>query len=234
MDDPNENLLPKLSNELTARSSNSNPDVAFVQHLPFALSYVASLEVKDRAVLFYDNLVVAAEYFCAYIEEGIKRRQVTCLTGLESAKYRGLFAQLGINVAELENAGYLRNLTDEDFLREAKWAKEIWCRKNRDVVARGRSKWEWEGVRFIHLHEFDPKQHDSLDNLMLAEVRLHALYGFPATAICCYDAKIIMEEPSDFFNGLLRAHDHCLFQGIAMPTSRILTAQTATIAPKTV
>ena len=212
--------------------SKSCCNTAFIQRLPYALSYTASLEPKDHAVLFYDNLVVAAEYFCAYIEEGIKRREVTCLTGLEPARYRMLFEQLGIKVAELENGGYLRNISDQEFFREAKWAKEIWSKKG-DALARNRLEWECNGIRFIHIHESDLKPRDSVQNLMLAEGRLHALYAFPAPSICCYDAKVVLEdEPADLLNGLLKSHNHCMFQGFAMPTGRLLSGQRTATAPR--
>jgi hypothetical protein len=217
------------------QSTSQKPlcEAAFVQRLPYALSYTANLEATDHAVLFYDNLVVAAEYFCAYIEEGINHREVTCITGLEPSRYRRLFEQLGIRVAELENGGYLRNLSDQEFFSEAKWAKEIWSEKGGDALSRNRLDWARGGIRFIHIHESGVKQHDSLQNLMLADGRLHALYAFPAPSICCYDAKVVLEdEPPDFFNGLLRAHNHCMFQGFAMPTSRLLNAQRALIAPR--
>ena len=225
-----EKSLTDISCQHDAPESKSYCRAAIVDRLPFALSYVASLEPQDRAILFYDNLVVAAEYFCSFIEEGMRRKEVTCLTGLEPTRYQKLFEQVGIKVAELENGGYLRNLSDQDFYREI--ARGIWPGERAEVLAPETMR-QGGAIRFIHIHEVDSKQHDSFQNLIVAERGLHALSTFPATSICCYDARFVLEDsPSDFFRELLKAHDHCLFQGIAMTTGRLLGVQRDVVYPR--
>jgi len=193
--------------------------VALVDRLPFALDYAASLQLRDHAVLFYDNLVVAAEYLCAFIEEGIRRQETTCFTGLEPERYRGLFEQVGINTRELENCGFLRNLSSEQFYNESEGS-------------------HWNGVktafdrnphraRFIHIQSPTTVHEDDVFRcLMKNEQRTHNLSLLPTTSICCYDAKLVlMDAPRDVFTGLLKTHNHCFFQGIAMETSKLIGLQ---------
>ena len=206
---------------------------AFIERLPFALTYAANLEPQDRAVLFYDNLVVAAEYFCAFIEEGIRQGQVTCFTGLEPTRYRRLFEQVGIRTAELENCGYLRNLSTETFYNEAEQLNRGKTDINSDDPLRTGLDYNPTGIRFLHIQESPCQQTNSLQELLENERKAHRLYSIPTTSICCYDAKFVLEDaPSEFFKELLKTHDHCLFQGIAMPTSRLLGLQRNTVYPR--
>jgi hypothetical protein len=72
-----------------------------------------------------------------------------------------------------------------------------------------------------------------LQDLAENEQRAHKLSSLPTTSICCYDAKLVLEDaPSEFFQELLKAHDHCLFQGIAMATSRLLAVQKNAVYPR--
>ena len=206
---------------------------AFIERLPFALTYAARLEPQDRAVLFYDNLVVAAEYFCAFIEEGIRQRQATCFTGLEPTRYRRLFEQVGIRTAELENCGYLRNLSTETLYTEAERINRDGTDSNSDDPLRTGLDDKPKGIRFVHIQKPPSQQTSSLQELLEDERKAHRLYSVPTTSICCYDAKFVFEDaPSEFFKELLKAHDHCLFQGIAMPTSRLLGLQRNAVYPR--
>ena len=205
---------------------------AFVERLPLALSYAANLEPQDSAVLFYDNLVVAAEYFCAFIEEGMRRHEVVCFTGLEPTRYRRLFEQVGINVAELENCGYLRNLSTDDILHEIENINGRESGRDGDNLLRGGLDDEPSGIRFVHIQNPRALEENSIENLMDAERRTHRLSSFPTTSICCYEARLILDTPSDFFKDLLEAHDHCMFQGTAMPTSKLLNLQVDSVYPR--
>ena len=205
---------------------------AFVERLPLALTYAANLEPQDSAVLFYDNLVVAAEYFCAFIEEGIRRHEVICFTGLETIRYRRLFEQVGINVAELENCGYLRNLSTDDILHEIEHINEQESGRDGDNPFRRGLDDEPSGIRFVHIQNPRALDENSIEKLMDTERRTHRLSSFPTTSICCYEARLVLDMPSDFFKDLLEAHDHCLFQGIAMPTSKLLNLREDSVYPR--
>jgi len=204
---------------------------AFVERLPFALTYAASLQPQESAVLFYDNLVVAAEYFCAFIEEGIKCQEVTCFIGLEPTRYKKLFEQVGIRVAELENCGYIRNLSIDALSTELdQFNGNLLGRNSVDPLDTGMDD-SPGGIRFVHIHE-SRGQNNSPQELMKKEREAHKFSSFPTTSMCCYDAKLVLEDtPSEFFRDLLEAHDHCFFQGVAMPTSKLLGLQ-KTVYPK--
>ena len=205
---------------------------AFVERLPFTLTYAANLEPRDRAILFYDNLVVAAEYFCAFIEEGIRRQEATYFTGLEPRRYQKLFEQVGIRVAELENCGYLRNLTTDISTELHQFNGSVFDRKSDDPLLTDLEA-NPRGVRFVHIQGRRGPQNTSAQELMEKERKAHKLSSFPTTSICCYDAKLVLEDaPSECFKELLKTHDHCVFQGIAMQTSRLLSLQTDTVYPK--
>jgi hypothetical protein len=205
---------------------------AFVERLPLALTYAANLEPQDSAVLFYDNLVVAAEYFCAFIEEGIRRHEVTCLTGLEPLRYHRLFEQVGIRVEELENSGYLRNLSANDLLNATEPFNTNVSRGARDDPLSTGLDDEPTGIRFLHVQSPRGQQKNSLEDVMETERRAHRLSSFPTTSICCYDARLVLDTPSNFFKNLLEAHDHCLFQGLAMPTSKLLDLRRSPVYPR--
>ena len=204
---------------------------AFVERLPYTLTYAANLEPGNHALLFYDSLVVAAEYFCAFIEEGMKREEPTYFTGLEPTRYRKLFEQVGIRVAQLENCGYLRNLSTQDFQTERFYQD----RKPRNIDNPFQTSID-EGphaVRFIHIHSIPQLLNSTLQELIEEERRTHKPDTYSATSICCYDSRATLEDtPHDFLKELLKEHDHCLFQGVAMPTSRLLSLRTNAVYPK--
>jgi len=204
---------------------------AFVERLPYALTYAANLEPGSHAVLFYDSLVVAAEYFCAFIEEGMKREEPTYFTGLEPIRYRNLFEQVGIRVAQLENSGYLRNLSNQDF--ETLQFDQDRSRRNIDSPFQTSIDEDPHGVRFIHIHNTPQLGNNTLQEIMEEERRTHKPNKYSTTSICCYDSRTILEDaPYDFLKELLKEHDHCLFQGVAMPTSRLLNLRTNTVYPR--
>jgi hypothetical protein len=202
-----------------------------VERLPFALHYVTNLQPRDHAVLFYDNLVAAAEYFCAFIEEGIRRQEVTCITGLEPRKYRALFEQVGIRVEELENGGYLRHLSASEFYDGPE--QPIWNHSGGHIDAPLRCDLFPGRNRFIHIHGPRCQRDDMSQEIMENERRYHRSDALPMISICCYDAKLVLEDaPTDVFTELLKGHNHCFFQGIAMQTSMLIGGQRDTVYPK--
>lgn len=232
-----ETLSGKSLGDILRNDVASDPsrfcNTVLVERLPFSLTYTANLQRRDRAVLFYDNLVVAAEYFCAFIEEGIRRQEVTCLTGLEPARYHALFEQIGIKVAELENCGYLRNLTTDDSHKELEQFERSLTSVDSDDPLRTGLEDGPAGIRLIHIQNPRGQQKTSLEELSEVEHRTHGLFSFPNTSICCYDTKLVLEDaPPSFFKEALKTHDHCVFQGIAMPTSKLLSSLTNQIYPK--
>jgi len=204
---------------------------AFVERLPYALSYAANLEPGNHAVLFYDSLVVAAEYFCAFIEEGMKREEPTYFTGLEPTRYRKLFEQVGIRVEQLENCGYLRNLSTQDF--QTLQFDQDRPPRNIDNPFQTSIDEDPHGVRFVHIHNTHQLRNSTLQELIEEERRTHKRNTYSTTSLCCYDSRTTLENtPYDFLKQLLKEHDHCLFQGVAMPTSRLLSLLTNAVYPK--
>ena len=192
---------------------------AFVQRLPQALSYVAELESGAHAILFYDNLAAAAEYLCAFIEEGTRRQQATIFVGLSKERYETLFDQVGINVAILENSGYLRHITMQETPKKEQLQLERKTQMNFESLLRRDLESDCQLIRFILLNEH-PLADTSFRDLMQFERWLSTVT--PATVLCCYEARQVLDETFyDLFTELLKAHGHCLFQGIAMPTNTI-------------
>jgi len=207
---PSDRLLWNDTYEHDTQAAKTLCRTTVVENLPYALNYAANLAPQDHAVLFYDNLVAATEYFCAFLEEGIRRQEVTCFTGLEPKRYSALFEQVGIRVSELESCGYLRNLsTDELFSHDLRRA------------------------RFIHVHGSPARQNSTLQEIMENERKLHRFYSLPTPSICCYDAKrVVADAPAELLIELLKLHNHCFFQGIAMQTSKLIDPQRNAIYPK--
>ena len=189
-----------------------------MEKLPLTLSYVANLEPGERAVLFYDNLVAAAEYFSAYIEAGMKRRESTCVTGMDSARYKAVFEQVGISVAELENCGYLSNLSADGLNHNRDYPNDYASQRN--------------GDRFIHVQGLPDEPKLSLRNLLEIDRRVHSLSATPASSICCFDARLVLDDASNGFKELLKAHQHCFFQGVAVPTDKLLEIQRSEAYPR--
>jgi hypothetical protein len=192
-----------------------------VDRLPQALVYCANLEHGDHAVLFYDNLAIAAEYFCAYVEEGIYREETTCFICPSRKLYQTLFEQAGISVTSLENCGYLTHLSLEDM-----YSRDVEPGKNRMVHSfqnylREAMSSVAGGIRFIHLVQQIPEYIPAKDVLEF-EQSIGALSPYPMSILCCYDARVVLEERPQLFPELVKAHGHCIFQGAAMPTSTLL------------
>ena len=203
---------------------------AFVERLPYTLTYAANLEPGNHALLFYDSLVVAAEYFCAFIEEGMKREEPTYFTGLEPTRYRKLFEQVGIRVEQLENCGYLRNLSTRDF--QTLQFDQGRTPRNIDNPLQTSIDEDPHGVRFVHIHKTPQLRNSTLQELIEEERCTHKPNTYSTTSICCYDSRTTLEDtPYDFLKELLKEHDHCLFQGVAMPTNRLLSLLTNAVCP---
>jgi len=207
-------------------SPTAGTEVAFVQRLPQALSYAANLDRGDHAVLFYDNLVVAAEYFCAYIDEGIKRQEATCFIGLPHVRYEKLFEQVGVKVAQLENCGYLSHFSIQDFCMEKERLNENMAFLNIKNLLRDSNEPGCKGIRIIHIQELPMEHNASFQDVMEFEQWLKTLYNYPVSAICAYDAKTVLDDaPPHLFTDLLMVHGHCFFQGVAMATDMLLGTQ---------
>lgn len=192
---------------------------AFVQRLPQALSYVSELESGAHAILFYDNLAAAAEYICAFIEEGIRRQQTTVFLGLSKERYETLFDQVGIDTAMLETCGYLRHISNQDSCSKEQVQILKKRHMNLETLLRNDLESNCQGARFVLLNEY-PLSDNTFRDLMKFERWLNTLG--PSTVLCCYDARQVLDEAYyNLFPELLKTHGHCLFQGIAMPTHTI-------------
>lgn len=165
-----------------------NEGVAFVERLPLALSYAASLEPGDHAILFYDNLVVAAEYFCAYIEEGINRQEATCFIGLSRERYEKLFDQVGVKVSPLENCGYLRHFPIQEFCIEGTRPSKNKAHRNIEDLINTSIESECRGMRFIVLNG-SFLDDNSFQAVIEFERWLNTLSSYAMSTICCYDEK---------------------------------------------
>ncbi len=214
--------LEERSMQLAEPIMEPRESSAFVQQLPFALSYAQNLETGDHAVLFYDNLVVAGEYLSAYIEGAVKRHQPTCFVGLARRQYETLFDQVGIRTRELENCGYLKHLSIEDFcLKRGLFSNDKMLQSVEEflgIMRQSKSK----GARFIIVGS-SLKELMSAQSLVECEKSFGSLRQYPLSTICCYDSQPIVGQPKPgLFLELLKSHSHCLFQGIGMPINQLL------------
>ena len=207
--------------------------VAFIERLPQALSYAANLDRGDHAILVYDNLVVAAEYFSAYIEEGVNRQESTCFVAPSRLRYEQLLDHAGVKIASLENNGYLRYFAFQDFCMDGtRPSKEIALPNIERLVKTSKEK-ECRALRFIFLSESHEQGEGSAQSVIEFERWLNTLSSYPMSTLCCFEARTTLNgSRSDFFMELLKAHRHCLFQGIAMPTSMLAGIRLDPLYPK--
>ena len=194
---------------------------ALVDRLPHGLVYVANLEHGDHAALFYDNLVVAAEYFCAYVEEGICRKEATCFIGPSRELYENLFEQVGVKAASLENCGYMTYRPLQDFHLEGEQSGKSKLLRSIQDCLRTSLEAGSSGMRFVILTG-SLSGHVSGRELLEFEQSIGTRSPYPVSILCCYDARKVLEAKSNLFAELVRAHGHCVFQGIAMPTSTLV------------
>ncbi|HUK27265.1 MAG TPA: MEDS domain-containing protein [Candidatus Acidoferrales bacterium] len=200
------------------------PEVnAVLQELPFALTYAANLKEKDHAVLFYDNLAAAAEYICAYVEAGINRRQATFFVGLDRVHYEALFDQVGIKSKELENAGYLKHVTTEEFCIENGVFSNDKMLQNIEEFLSIEKESGSKSARFVIMGS-NIQELLTSSQLIEFEEAVGKFSQYPLSILCCHDSRrsIMHETAPSLFHQLLKSHDHCLFQGIAMPTKGML------------
>jgi len=196
---------------------------SFVEPLPYSLSYASNLKRGDHIVLFYDNLVVAAEYLCAYIEATIKRNQPTCFVGLSRRRYETVFEQVGIEVNELENGGYLKHISTKEFcLQNGSFSEDKMLEtiENLLTITSGLGSKE---VRFIIMNSASGGRM-AAPGIMECEKALGNLGQYPICVMCCYSSNMaIVNEPKPyFFSELLKSHNHCLFQGVGIPTADLV------------
>lgn len=196
-------------------------ETALVDRLPYGLEYVANLEHGDHAALFYDNLVVAAEYFCAYIEEGIRRNEATCFIGPSRELYETLFEQVGIKVASLENCGYINYLPLQDpYLEDAERRTGKLQRSIQEYLRTG-LKSGLKGLRIINL---TTSMWDcvSVQDLLRYEQSIGTRSPSLISIVCCYDTRKLLETKPELFMKLVKTHGHCIFQGMAVPTTTLV------------
>jgi hypothetical protein len=208
-------------------------EIAFIERLPLALSYAADLDLGDHAVLFYDNLVVAAEYFSAFIDGGINRQEATCFIGLSRERYEKLFEQIGVKVAQLENCGYLRHFSSEGFHMEDERPNKNKALRKINALLSTTMKSECHGMRFIYVHDSSLEQNASINDVIEFEQCLNEISTYPVSTMCCYNARmVLLSETHSLFTQLMETHGDCLFQGIAMPTITLLRSQINPVSPK--
>jgi hypothetical protein len=223
----------ECENDEYSNSISACADAAFLERLPLALSYTASLTHGDHAVLIFDNLVVAAEYFCAHINEGINKQELTCVIGLPRWRYQKLFEQVGVKVAQLENCGYLRHFSLQDFYLADGHPNKNKAQRNIENLLSTTKSSICGGVRFINIQEPPSASGRSFQELIDFEKWLGTLSSYPISMVCCYDARALLESPfSTHFTELLKVHEHCAFQGIAMPTNTLLGSRVGVAYPK--
>ncbi len=209
--------------------------VAFVERLPQALSYAANLDRGDHAILIYDSLAVAAEYFSAYIEEGVNREESTCFVGTSRERYKQLLHHAGIQVASLEDNGYLRYFAIQDFCMEGTRPSKKRALRNIEELVKTSKEKECRGMRFILLSGSIQQGDNPSQYVIEFEQWLNTLSSPSMSTLCCYEARGTLHGPRpDLFMELLKAHGHCLFQGIAMPTSTLSGIKLNPIYPKLV
>ena len=176
-------------------------------------------------MLFYDSLVAAADYFCAYIENGVTRNELTCFVGLSRLHYEKLLEQAGLKVAGLEELGYLQHVSTRDFVPEME-------RRNKCALTQGPEP-ERKGTRFIITHDSLMEQSDSLQNMIDFEKSLHRFSAYPLSTMCSYDARILMDEAqSNLFRELVNPHGHCFFQGAVVSRNTLVGTPLGSAYPK--
>jgi hypothetical protein len=131
----------------------------------------------------------------------------------------------------LETCGYLHHPSIKELTSKDGQQVEKKRQVNLETLLRTNMESECQGTRFILLNEY-PLHGTSFRGLMDFERWLNT--GTAATVLCCYDARQVFEETYyNLFTELLKAHGHCVFQGIAMPTSTITgDRSTSYAAPK--
>jgi hypothetical protein len=197
---------------------------AFAESIPPSLSYAATLKRGDHVVLFYDNLVVAAEYFCAYIEGSVERDHPTCFVGLSRERYNTTFEQGGgIETRRLENTGYLKHMSVKDFcFKEGDFSQDRMQQSIDQFLTVGQESGS-KAVSFIIINSSTDGS-ITIPDVIQCERALAELQQYPMSVMCCYDSKTtIVNQPNPYlFPDLLKLHNHCLFQGVGIPTSDLL------------
>jgi len=215
---------------LVDSASISHANTAFAQQLPSGLSYIANLRDGDHAVLFYDSLVVAAEYLSAYIDQAVTRGQITYFVGLQREQYKTLFDQVGVKVTELENSGYLEHVPIEKFcLKGGVFSNDVLTYGVERSLESSRTS-NSKGIRFIIMGS-DVQSLLSTNDLVDFESSLSRFGQQPMSILCCYDCKdTIIDAPNqNLFQILLKTHEHCLFQGVGLRANRLSYIETPTV-----
>jgi hypothetical protein len=196
---------------------------SFVESPPHSLSYVSAFERGDHIVLFYDNLVVAAEYISAFIDAAVEREQPTCFVGLSRTRYETILDQVGLRVNELENAEYLKHIPISDFYHhDLTFSRDRMLESIEKFLTIARTSGS-KGVRFIIMNSSSDLRM-SVAEIIERERALENLRQYPMCVMCCFPSRMtIVEEPKRyFFLELLKSHNHCLFQGVGVPTRDLI------------
>jgi hypothetical protein len=210
--------------------SSGKQDTIFVDRLPFSLAYLTDLESGNHIVLFYDNLVVAAEYFCAYVEEAIHQQEPTCFVGLPRELYERLFEQVGVRVRILENCGFIKHLSIKDYcLEDGVFSKPKMLQSIENFLTISKQS-NSRGARFIILSG-SLLDYISAEELKECERAMDKRPSLTVSAMCSYDVRKLLETNPALFSEVMKAHGHCLFQAIAMPTSTLIEACTPRSTP---
>jgi hypothetical protein len=196
---------------------------SFVEAPPHSLGYVSAFERGDHTLLFYDNLVVAAEYISAFIDSAVEREEPTCFVGLSRTQYETILEQVGIKVNELENADYLKHMPISDFHHhDLTFSRDRMLESIEKFLTIARTSGS-KGIRFIIMTSSSDLR-ISVAEIIERERTLENLRQYPMCVMCCFPSRMaIVEEPKRyFFLELLKSHNHCLFQGVGIPTRDLI------------
>jgi len=215
--------LNRIRHDWSQAPGSLKLESSFVEAPPHSLRYASALKRGDHLVLFYDNLVVAAEYISAFVDAAVEREEPTCFVGLSRRQYESMLDQVGIKVGELENGGYLRHMSIGDFYPQHQTFSRDTMLENIEkfltIAATSGSK----AVRFIIMNSPSDLRM-SVSTIIERERALENLQQYPMCVMCCFPGRMaIVDEPKPyFFLELLKSHNHCLLQGVGISTQDLI------------
>jgi len=182
------------------------------------LDYVKKLSLGDHAVLFYESLRIKHHVLFTFLRDALERGAgALYIAGEETPEQiRKKIRKFGMDVEQFELKGALRVVNYDPLLIRKGMVNPIpEIMENLNGIIRDFEICGKREICFAGEGPYQFIQRGKIQELLEFEMTLGQTLKIPVAFICAYNTKQILPVNGDFFETLLKAHGHAIFQGIA-------------------
>jgi len=179
--------------------------------------FVQELKPRDHVIFVYQSQEAKHNVLFHYLKTGLENGEAAAYVASEETprRIKEAMKQFGINVEKYEKTNALRILGYTDIYLingkfDIKTTMNEWSKLHDEAVAGGLKGLRVTGEMACFF------KHNLVEQLVEYERSLHRVLELPMTAICAYNAEMLMKakNPINLYTELVRAHGAVLFAGV--------------------